>query len=121
MTFGAPQRSQKVKSAAPCPLMVALRRLGGRWPLLVVRALSGRPRRFNELLRDVPQIPSKSLARVLSKLEIEGLVRREVSTGRPPQVSYSLVSNDPLLSEVIAVLFRWGSKHGLIANITRLK
>jgi DNA-binding HxlR family transcriptional regulator len=83
----------------------------------VVRALSGRSRRFSELLRDIPQIPSKSLARVLSKLEMEGLIRREVNTGRPPQVTYSLVTNDPLLSDVIDALFRWGNKHELSEKV----
>jgi DNA-binding HxlR family transcriptional regulator len=85
----------------------------------VVRALSGRSRRFSELLRDIPQIPSKSLARVLSKLEMEGLIRREVNAGRPPQVTYSLIGNDPLMSDVIDALFRWGSKHELSGKVLK--
>jgi DNA-binding HxlR family transcriptional regulator len=93
--------------------MIALRQLGSRWTLVVLRSLIDRSRRFCEIRKETPQIPAKSLARVLSKLEREGLIRRLVSSTRPPQVSYSLTDDEPLLSEVIQALFRWGSKQSL--------
>lgn len=93
--------------------MIAVRKLGTRWTLLVMRALVAGPHRFSELRKLAPQVPVKSLARVLAKLEEEGLVDRNVTATRPPQVTYSLVAEDPILSEVIDALFRWGSKQGL--------
>lgn len=109
------RRNKRQDSAAvrPCPLMIALRKLGARWTLLVLRSLIDGSRRFCEIRKDTPQIPAKSLARVLSNLEREGLIRRRVSSTRPPQVSYSLIDDDPLLTEVIDALFRWGSKQAL--------
>ena len=98
------------RSLKPCPLMIALRKLGNRWTLLVLRELFVGPRRFSELRKAIPQVPAKSLARVLAKLEKDGLIRRTVNSMRPPQVTYSLVHNDPILREVIDALFRYGSE-----------
>ena len=90
--------------------MIALRKLGSRWTLLVLRELLGGRRRFSALRKAIPQVPAKSLARVLAKLEKDGLVQRTVNSMRPPQVSYSLVHNDPILRQVIDALFRYGSE-----------
>ncbi|MCH7767277.1 MAG: helix-turn-helix transcriptional regulator, partial [Acidobacteria bacterium] len=58
----------------PCALVVALRKLGGRWALLVLRELLDQPRRFNELKKPIPWISTTSLSRVLARLEREGFV-----------------------------------------------
>ena len=92
------------------PLMIALRKLGSRWTLLVLRELFSWGRRFSELRKANPQVPAKSLARVLAKLEEDGLIQRTVNATRPPQVGYSLIYKDPILREVIEALFRYGSK-----------
>ncbi|MBI1738920.1 MAG: helix-turn-helix transcriptional regulator [Acidobacteria bacterium] len=88
--------------------MLALKTLGARWTLVVLRVLLDRPHRFSELKNAVVCIPDRSLARVLDRLEREGIVRRSVRPARPPQVVYSLVKDDPLLRKVIGVLTRWG-------------
>ncbi len=103
-------KSKNPRGPVACPLMVALGKLGSRWTLLVLRALSDRPRRFCEFRKLAPEVPSKSLARVLAKLEKDGLVHRKVTPTRPPQVTYALAAEDPLLTEVIETLFRWGSQ-----------
>jgi DNA-binding HxlR family transcriptional regulator len=90
--------------------MIALRKLGSRWTLLVLRELFGGRRRFSELRKGIPQVPAKSLVRVLAKLETDGLIKRTVNSTRPPQVVYSIVYKDPILRQVIDALFRYGSK-----------
>lgn len=90
--------------------MIALRKLGNRWTLMVLRELFGGHRRFSELRKGIPQVPAKSLARVLAKLEKDGLVRRTVNFTRPPQVAYTLIHHDPILREVINALYKYGSK-----------
>ncbi|MCH6554812.1 MAG: helix-turn-helix transcriptional regulator, partial [Acidobacteria bacterium] len=40
----------------PCALVVALRKLGGKWALLVLRELLDQPRRFGELKKPIPWI-----------------------------------------------------------------
>jgi DNA-binding HxlR family transcriptional regulator len=100
--------------------MVALGKLGSRWSLLVLRILGSGPHRFCEFRKLAPQIPAKSLARVLAKLQEEGLVGRRVSSTRPPHVTYSLTTHDPSLGEAIDALFKWGSKQDVRKKSARL-
>ena len=103
------KRAATTRKNKPCALLIALRKLGNRWTLLVLRELLDGPKRFNHLRKSIAGIPPKSLARTLVRLDKDGLVQRQVNSARPPQVTYSLVHNDPILREVIDALFRWGS------------
>ena len=94
-----------------CDLLLALRKLGGAWKLLLLRELWERPRRFRDLRRSLPTISSTSLARGLKELEGDGLISRTVIGTRPPEVTYALVHNDPDLREAINHLTQWGKKH----------
>ena len=95
----------------PCALVVALRQLGGRWALLVLRELLDQPRRFNELKKPLPWISTTSLSRVLARLEREGFVERKVVATRPVRITYSVVHKDPLLRKVIDDLTLWGREN----------
>jgi DNA-binding HxlR family transcriptional regulator len=60
-----------------CPLERAIRTIGGRWKMLVLRSLfvSG-AQRYNALLRTVPDISAKELTRNLRELEHAGLIEK---------------------------------------------
>ena len=77
---------------------------------MVLGELLDGPRRFNQLHRRLPWVSGKSLTRVLAKLERNGLIKRNVHRTRPPNVSYSLSMNDPMLREIIDAVLRWGTK-----------
>jgi len=63
--------------AQDCPLEQAINTVGGRWKMLVLRALFlGGGQRFNDLLRAVQGISAKELTRNLRELEYAGLVER---------------------------------------------
>ena len=94
-----------------CSLLLALRKLGGTWKLLLLRELWDRPRRFRDLRKALPTISSTSLARGLKELERDGLISRTVLGTRPPEVTYALIHNDPDLREAIHHLTQWGKKH----------
>ncbi|MCR4523333.1 MULTISPECIES: helix-turn-helix domain-containing protein [Bosea] len=64
--------------------------LGGAWTPNVVWFLSGGPRRFGELRRDIPAISAKMLSARLRGLEAKGVVMRKVLPGSPPSVEYAL-------------------------------
>ena len=53
----------------PCPIRDILDRIGDQWSLLVLDALDGRTRRFNELLRDIGDISKQMLSKTLKRLE----------------------------------------------------
>ena len=64
------------------PLAEALARVGDRWTLLVVEALLTGPRRFNELLSEIPGIAANILSERLKRLERDALlVARPYSSG----------------------------------------
>jgi len=84
------------------PLAQALERVGDRWTLLVVDALLGGPRRFNELLEDVGGIAPNTLTQRLRHLEREALLRLRafvegkatlVQRGGKPTIDYPAVQN----------------------------
>lgn len=101
------QRS-RLNYESMCALQFALHKLGGRWTLLVLRALADGPLHFVELKRRVPQIPGKSLSRVLAKLQRDGLILRASNSVRH---IYTMARKDPLLLEIVRVLTQWGSEN----------
>ena len=81
--------------------------LGGAWTTNVVWQLSGGPRRFGELMRDIPGISPKMLTARLRELEDKGVVEREVVPTSPPSVEYSLSELGHELVPVIDSIFDW--------------
>ncbi|MDB6089655.1 MAG: transcriptional regulator [Gammaproteobacteria bacterium] len=64
--------------------------LRGAWTTNVIWQLSGGPRRFGELCRDIPGISPKVLTARLRELEKKRVVLREVLPSSPPSVEYAL-------------------------------
>jgi DNA-binding HxlR family transcriptional regulator len=86
-------------------------RLGDRWTLLVVVALRGRPRRFNDVKREVAGISQQMLTRTLKALERDGLLTRTVNDTSPPQVEYALSTLGVSLGETVRQLAQWAGRH----------
>ncbi|MBZ4394124.1 helix-turn-helix domain-containing protein [Myxococcus sp. AS-1-15] len=105
------------KSKAPppppgCPIHACMSLLGGAWTTHVVWQLSGGPRRFGELLHDIPGISPKVLTTRLKELTAKGAVTREVRPTSPPSVEYAL---SPLGEELVPVL------HAIVRVGTQLR
>jgi DNA-binding HxlR family transcriptional regulator len=90
----------------PGPVARSLEVVGDRWTLLVVRELLLGGRRWAELERALPGIPSNLLAERLRLLEEEGVVRR-TGAGR----AYHLTTKGRDLAPVLAGLAAWGTRH----------
>ena len=75
-----------------CPLDRAIRVIGGKWKMLVLRSIFVvGPQRYNSFLRTVPGISPKELTRNLRELEHSGLVARTKSEkGRADVEVYAL-------------------------------
>jgi DNA-binding HxlR family transcriptional regulator len=84
--------------------------LGGAWTTNVVWQLSGGPRRFSELTRDIAGISAKMLTARLRELEEKGVVDREVVPTSPPSVEYSLSELGQELVPVIDSIVRVGTR-----------
>ena len=103
------------KSKAPpqpkgCPMGACMALLGGAWTTNLVWQLSGGPRRFGELVRDIPGISPKMLTARLRELEDKGVVDRTVVPTSPPSVEYSLSETGHELVPVIDSIVRVGTR-----------
>jgi DNA-binding HxlR family transcriptional regulator len=95
------RRSKALPPPPGCPMAACMAVLGGAWTTSVIWKLSGDPRRFGEIFRDIPGISPKMLTARLRELEDKGVVVREVVPTSPPSVEYSL---SPLGRELIPVI-----------------
>lgn len=95
-----------------CPLARALDVVGERWSMLVVRELLLGPRRYTDLLGNLPGVPTNLLAGRLKELQAAGVVARRVLP-RPAAVTvYELTEAGRALRPVLAELRAWGQQYG---------
>ena len=90
-----------------CGITRALELVGERWALLIVRDLLVGPRRYGELQRGLPRIPSNILASRLKELQEAGIIRR---IPRVRQIVYELTPYGRELEDVVLALGRFGFK-----------
>ena len=103
------------KSKAPpppkgCPMGACMALLRGAWTTNIVWMLSGGPRRFGELIRDIPGISPKMLTARLRELEEKGVLSRAVMPTSPPSVEYALSDLGHELVPVIDSIVRVGTR-----------
>jgi DNA-binding HxlR family transcriptional regulator len=96
---------------ALCPSRQTLDRIGDRWTILVVGALSDGPMRFTQLARRIEGISQKMLTQTLRGLERDGLVSRTVHATVPVRVDYELTGLGRTLRAPIAALEQWARDH----------
>lgn len=99
------------RSLALAPLGEALTRAGDRWSLLLVAALEGGARRFNDLLEDLSGVAPNVLTTRLRTLEREALVVARPYSQRPPRFVYELTDAGRQLAEALRPLAEWGAQH----------
>ena len=85
--------------------------IGGRWRGAILASLCDKPKRFNELKRDVGSITARSLAKELKYLELNKLLTKESSSKATLTVAYSLTKHGYSLNPLIGEIVKWGQKH----------
>ena len=93
-----------------CGIAYALELVGERWALLVVRDLILGPKRFTDLRRGLPRIPSNVLSARLKELEETGIVRRRLLPRPQTGVVYELTEFGQELEDVVLRLGLWGAR-----------
>ena len=100
-----------------CPTRQVLGRIGEKWTMLVVTALTDEPvLRFSELRRRVGGVTQKMLTQTLRALERDGLVSRTVYPTVPVTVEYRLTDLGLELAATVEVVRAWA-----YANMTRVQ
>jgi DNA-binding HxlR family transcriptional regulator len=93
-----------------CGLVHALELVGERWALVLVSDLLRGPKRFTELQRGQPRIPSNVLSARLKELEEAGVVRRRALPRPATGVGYELTEYGRELEDVVLRLGLWGAR-----------
>jgi len=106
----AKKREKKRSYDQFCSLARALDRLGERWTLLIVRNLLLGPRRYSDLLAELPGLTTNLLAERLKGMEKGGLVARRTAPAPVRAVVYELTPLGAALEPAIMELGRWGGK-----------
>ncbi|KJL41572.1 winged helix-turn-helix transcriptional regulator [Microbacterium trichothecenolyticum] len=95
-----------------CPSRVVFSRIGERWTMFVILALSdGRPMRFTDLKARVGVVTAKVLTETLRALEADGLLSRRAYRESPPRVEYALTDLGLSLLEPIQGMRDWAEQH----------
>lgn len=96
-----------------CGVMETIELLGGRYKLLIVRALlfHGGPLRFGELRSEMPGVSQKTMTRNLRDLERTRLLTRTVYAEVPPRVEYELTAAGSALMPVFLAMDAWAGEH----------
>ena len=78
--------------------------------MLVIRDLLVGPKRFSDLHRGLPKIPSNILTARLKELEENGLVQRRAAPRPGSGIVYELTAEGRELEDAVVVLSQWGAK-----------
>jgi DNA-binding HxlR family transcriptional regulator len=90
-----------------CPTQQVLDRIASKWTMLVILALSERPRHYAELQRRVKGVTKKMLTQTLRALERDGLVERSVYRTVPIRTEYELSALGRSLAGAVSTLRTW--------------
>jgi DNA-binding HxlR family transcriptional regulator len=89
-----------------CGVTTAVELVTERWALLIIRDLLVGPRRYTDLKRGLPKIPTNILSARLKELQESGVIRR-VPLARCGLV-YELTDYGRELESIVLALGRWG-------------
>lgn len=92
-------------------LAQVLARVGDKWTVMVVGALSTGPMRYNAIRRMIDGISQRMLTLTLKGLEEDGLVSRTVYPTVPARVDYELTDLGRTLIGPLMTLFEWAREH----------
>ena len=95
-----------------CPVARALKIVGERWTMLIVRDLliDGRAR-YQTLMKSLEGVSPNTLSARLKRLEAAGVVDKEIYQGNPPRAEYILTARGRELGSVVGALYAWGQSH----------
>lgn len=91
-----------------CGVTKAVRLIGQKWTLLILRDLMSGPKRFGELASSLEGISTRTLTLRLQSLEKDGLIER-VTHSTVPQPHYELTKRGLDFGKVIENLRAWGN------------
>ena len=93
-----------------CGVTHFLNRIGGKWKVLIIYAISKNCNRFSLLQKAMPAISKQMLVNQLRDLEEDKIIERLIYAEVPPRVEYKMTKYGLSLMPVIDVIQDWGVK-----------
>jgi DNA-binding HxlR family transcriptional regulator len=92
-----------------CPALRIMKLLGEKWVIVIIRELSEKGKRFNELNRNI-KMSSRTLSKRLKELEKVKIIKKQFFKEIPPRVEYSLTDAGKDLMKSFKNLDEWIKK-----------
>ena len=93
-----------------CGVTHFLNRIGGKWKVLIIYAISKNCNRFSLLQKAMPAISKQMLVNQLRELEEDKIIERLIYAEVPPRVEYKMTKYGLSLMPVIDVIQDLGVK-----------
>lgn len=93
--------------------------IGKRWMGIIVYHLLDGPKRYHEILADIPGISDRLLTERLRELEEKGLVLRKVGNTQERKVEYELTEPGRALEKPINSIKNWALENKLQTSINK--
>jgi len=91
-----------------CPVTHFLNKIGGKWKIMIIYAISKNCNRFSLLSRGIPAISKQMLVNQLRELEEDQIIERIIYAEIPPRVEYKITEYGESLMPIIYVMQDWG-------------
>ena len=103
---------QKKPSTETCPYQESILLLGNKWTLQIIKELHLQKRhlRFNELMKALTPVSSKTMALKLKELCECGVLRKEITNMTPVRIQYSLTEKGKELTQILDTMAQWNLK-----------
>ncbi|MDF2118699.1 helix-turn-helix domain-containing protein [Roseiarcaceae bacterium H3SJ34-1] len=101
------------------PLTDILVRIGDKWTVQVIGALSKGSLRYSQIFKQIEGVSQRMLTLTLKGLERDGLVTRTIYPTIPPRVDYALTDRGRTLIEPLHVLWTWAYENRDAIDETR--
>lgn len=98
-----------------------LDRIGDKWTVMVIGALSKGPMRYNAIVRTIGGVSQRMLTLTLRGLERDGIVSRSVLPTNPPRVDYELTALGRTLIVPLRALAAWARSNRAAVDRARRK
>lgn len=96
----------------PCQVEKAISLIGNKWSLFIIKELhfKAQSMRFNELLRALKPISSRTLSLKLKELLKYEIIEKNVVSTSPPHSEYNLTERGEELTTVLTAMAEWNYK-----------
>ena len=99
---------RNINELPECSVATTISLVGNKWKLLIIRNLTKRTWRFNELQKSLNGISQKVLTDSLRQLESDGIIFRKDYHRNPPKVEYGMTDLGLELSKMLDIMASFG-------------